>query len=91
MRESEGPRDVARGLRGSEFILDALRCDTLSELVDFLLSLLPLSDGIANSGRADVLSKEVDVATDSFRFKNHLVVVGCRPIPRDRSPAMILR
>ena len=60
MRESKGPRVVARGLRGSEFILDALGYDTLSELVDFLLSLLSLSDGIANAGRADVRSKEVD-------------------------------
>ena len=60
MRESEGPRDVVRGLRGSEFILDALGYDTLSELVDFLLSLLPLSDGIAKARRADVRSKEVD-------------------------------
>ena len=55
-----GPGNIARGLRGSEFILDALGYDTLSELVDFLLGLLNLSDGIAKARRADVRSKEVD-------------------------------
>ena len=57
MRESEGLGDVARGRRALESVLDALGRETFSELGEFLLSLLYLSDGIANTGRTDVRSK----------------------------------